>query len=271
MSQQSPSQKISTAAVRQMKTGGRKITMLTAYDYSMAALLDECGTDMILVGDSLGMVVLGYDSTLPVTMEDMLHHTRAVSRGVGRAMVVADMPFMSYQTSPVDALRNAGRFLQEAGAQAVKLEGGREVADTIRKITDAGIPLVAHLGLTPQSIFRIGGYKGQGKDEAAARKLVEDARIVEEAGAFCVVLECIPAALAATVTSDLGIPTIGIGAGPSCDGQVLVVNDMLGMYEKLSPRFVKHYGSFSRQIRGAVEEYLKEVRSGVFPGEEHSF
>jgi len=271
MSQQSPSQKISTAAVRQMKTGGRKITMLTAYDYSMAALLDECGTDMILVGDSLGMVVLGYDSTLPVTMEDMLHHTRAVSRGVGRAMVVADMPFMSYQTSPVDALRNAGRFLQEAGAQAVKLEGGREVADTIRKITDAGIPLVAHLGLTPQSIFRIGGYKVQGKDEAAARKLVEDARIVEEAGAFCVVLECIPAALAATVTSDLGIPTIGIGAGPSCDGQVLVVNDMLGMYEKLSPRFVKHYGSFSRQIRGAVEEYLKEVRSGVFPGEEHSF
>jgi 3-methyl-2-oxobutanoate hydroxymethyltransferase len=264
-------QRVTTAVLREMKDKGQKITVLTAYDYSMASLLDECGTEVILVGDSLGMVVLGYDSTLPVTMEDMLHHTRAVCRGARRSMVVADMPFLSYQVSPEEALRNAGRFLQEAGAQAVKLEGGREVADAIRKITDAGIPLMSHLGLTPQSVHRFGGYKVQGKNEEAAQRLVDDAKIIEAAGAFAVVLECIPASLAATITSAIGIPTIGIGAGPSCDGQVLVVNDMLGMYEKLSPRFVKHYGDLNSQIRTAVEAYVSEVRSGAFPGPEHAF
>ncbi|OPY92420.1 MAG: 3-methyl-2-oxobutanoate hydroxymethyltransferase [Syntrophaceae bacterium PtaU1.Bin231] len=271
MSKQGRMQKITNATLREMKQKGQKITVLTAYDYPMASLLDECGTDVLLVGDSLGMVVLGYESTLPVTMADMLHHTRAVCRGARRAMVVADMPFLSYQVSPEEALRNAGRFLQEAGAQAVKLEGGREVADAIRKITDAGIPLMAHLGLTPQSVHRFGGYKVQGKDEEAARRILEDAKIVEAAGAFSVVLECVPASLAATITSSIGIPTIGIGAGSSCDGQVLVVNDMLGMYEKLSPRFVKHYGNLGTQIRAAVEAYLTEVRSGTFPAPEHAF
>jgi len=217
------------------------------------------------------MVVLGYDSTLPVTMEDMIHHVGAVCSGAHRSMVVADMPFLSYQVSPEEALRNAGRFLQEAGAQAVKLEGGREVADAIRKITDAGIPLMAHLGLTPQSVHRFGGYKVQGKNEEAAQRLLEDAKIIEAAGAFAVVLECIPASLAATITSAIAIPTIGIGAGSSCDGQVLVVNDMLGMYDKMSPRFVKRYADLSSQIRTAVEAYMREVRSGEFPGPEHAF
>ncbi len=271
MSKQGRVQKITTSTLREMKEKEQKITVLTAYDYPMASLLDECGTDVILVGDSLGMVVLGYDNTLAVTMEDMLHHARAVCRGARRSMVVTDMPFLSYQVSPEEALRNAGRFLQEAGAQAVKLEGGREVADAIRKITDAGIPLMAHLGLTPQSVHRFGGYKVQGKDEETAQRLLEDAKIVEAAGAFSVVLECVPAALAASITSAIGIPTIGIGAGSACDGQVLVVNDMLGMYEKLSPRFVKHYGNLNAQIRTAVQAYLGEVRSGAFPGPEHSF
>ena len=271
MSKQGRMQRVTTAVLREMKEKGQKITVLTAYDYPMASLLDECGTDVILVGDSLGMVVLGYDSTLPVTMEDMIHHVGAVCRGAHRSMVVADMPFLSYRISPEEALRNAGRLMQEAGAQAVKLEGGREVADAVRKITDAGIPLMAHLGLTPQSVHRFGGYKVQGKNEEAAQRLLEDAKIVEAAGAFAVVLECIPASLAATITSAIAIPTIGIGAGSSCDGQVLVVNDMLGMYDKMSPRFVKHYADLSSQIRTAVEAYMREVRSGEFPGPEHAF
>jgi len=271
MSTQGTTNKVTTAAVLKMKREGEKISMLTAYDYSTAVLVDGAGVDMILVGDSLGMVVLGYDSTLPVTMEDMLHHTKAVSRAAQRAMVIGDMPFMSYQASTEEAVRNAGRFMQEAGAHGVKLEGGQEVAETVRKITASGIPLVGHLGLTPQSVHQLGGYRVQGKDDKTARKLMEDARVLEEAGAFSIVLECVPARLAGEISRALTIPTIGIGAGVECDGQVLVVNDMLGMFEKFTPRFVKKYAELNTEIRAAVGRYVDEVKGGVFPGEEHSF
>lgn len=271
MSTQGTTNKVTTAAVLKMKREGEKISMLTAYDYSTAVLVDGAGVDMILVGDSLGMVVLGYDSTLPVTMEDMLHHTKAVSRAAQRAMVIGDMPFMSYQASTEEAVRNAGRFMQEAGAHGVKLEGGQEVAETVRKITASGIPLVGHLGLTPQSVHQLGGYRVQGKDDKTARKLMEDARALEEAGAFSIVLECVPARLAGEISRALTIPTIGIGAGVECDGQVLVVNDMLGMFEKFTPRFVKKYAELNAEIRAAVGRYVDEVKGGVFPGEEHSF
>jgi len=270
MTKQEKISKITTAVVREMKKRGEKITMLTAYDYSTAAVLDQSGIDIILVGDSLGMVVLGYDSTLPVTMEDMIHHTRAVSRSTKRAMVIGDMPFMSYQVSVEEALCNAGRFLQEAGAHGVKLEGGREVAETTRRITSAGIPVMAHLGLTPQSVHQFGGFKVQGRDDAAAMRILEDAKILEGAGAFSLVLECVPAALAKTITQSLAIPTIGIGAGVDCDGQVLVVNDMLGMFEKFTPRFVKKYVNLNVQMKEAMEKYIEEVRMGTFPGEEHT-
>jgi len=271
MSKQGRINKITTSAILKMKREGEKISMLTAYDYPTAAIIDEAGVDMILVGDSLGMVVLGYDSTLPVTMEDMLHHTKAVSRAVKRAMVIGDMPFMSYQVSAQEALRNAGRFMKEAGAHGVKLEGGREVAKAVRKITSSGIPLMGHLGLTPQSVHQLGGYKVQGKDEKTAARMMEDARILEEAGAFSLVLECVPAPLAGEISRALTIPTIGIGAGVECDGQVLVVNDMLGMFEKFTPKFVKKYAGLNKDIQAAVGRYIDDVKGGTFPGEEHSF
>jgi 3-methyl-2-oxobutanoate hydroxymethyltransferase len=271
MSTQVEITKITTAIIRDKKKKGEKLTMLTAYDFPTASAVDEAGVDMILVGDSLGMVVLGYDSTLPVTMDVMIHHTKAVSRAVKRAMVIGDMPFLSYQISPEEALRNAGRFLQEAGAEAVKLEGGREVAEVVRKIAAAGIPVMAHLGLTPQSIFQFGGFKVQGRNEAAAIRIIEDANILEQAGAFSVVLECVPTPLARTITESLGIPTIGIGAGVHCDGQVLVIHDLLGMFDRFTPTFVKQYANLNQQMKEAVTQYLDEVRSGAFPDEKHSY
>jgi len=215
--------------------------------------------------------MLGYDSTLPVTMDDMVHHVKAVCRGAERAMVVADLPFMSYQVSTEEALRNSGRFLKETTAQSVKLEGGTEIAETIRAIVDAGIPVVGHLGLTPQSVHQMGGYKVQGKDETAAKKLISDAKVVEEAGAFCLVLECVPTPLAKLITESLGIPTIGIGAGPHCDGQVLVIHDMLGLYPRSSPKFVKKYVNLHEHMGAALKQYRDEVTAGSFPGPEHSF
>ncbi|NPU82935.1 MAG: 3-methyl-2-oxobutanoate hydroxymethyltransferase [Syntrophaceae bacterium] len=263
--------KVTTATVRDMKKKGEKITMITAYDYPTGAIVDEAGIDLILVGDSLGMVVLGYDSTLPVTMDVMIHHTKAVSRAVSRALVIGDMPFMSYQASADEAVRNAGRFLQEAGAQAVKLEGGREVAEVTRRIAAAGIPVMAHLGLTPQAVHQLGGYKVQGKGSEAANRILEDAKILEEAGAFSVVLECIPVELGRVISETLSIPTIGIGGGVHCDGQVLVLHDLLGMFERFTPKFVKKYANINTQMKEAVEKYIVEVRQGEFPGPEHSF
>lgn len=263
--------KVTTATIRQMKTEGKPIAMLTAYDFSMAKLVDDAGIDMILVGDSLGNVMLGYDSTLPVTMDEMVHHVKAVCRGAGRAMVVADLPFMSYQVSKKEALRNSGRFLKETSAQAVKLEGGVEIAETVRAIVNAGIPVVGHLGLTPQSVHQMGGYKVQGKDESAAKKLIADAKAIEDAGAFCLVLECVPTPLAKLVTEALSIPTIGIGAGPVCDGQVLVIHDMLGLYPRSSPKFVKKYVNLYEDMVTAVKQYKEEVTARTFPGPEHSF
>ena len=271
MSQEVKLNPVTTLVVQEMKRKGEKITMLTAYDYSTAAVVDQAGVDMILVGDSLGMCVLGYDSTLPVTMEDMIHHTKAVSRAVKRALVIADMPFMSYQVSTEEALRNAGRFMQEAGAHAIKLEGGREVAEVVRRTVAAGIPVMGHLGLTPQSVHQLGGYKVQGKGESAGKRILEDARILEEAGAFSIVLECVPEGLADEISKALRIPTIGIGGGVHCDGQVLVVNDMLGLFEKFTPKFVKKYANLNVDMKEAVGRYVDEVRKGVFPGKEHSF
>jgi 3-methyl-2-oxobutanoate hydroxymethyltransferase len=263
--------KITTSAIRGMKQKGEKIVVLTAYDYPTAAALEEASVDILMVGDSLGMVVLGYDSTLPVTMEEMLHHTKAVSRAARRTMVIGDMPFMSYQVSVEEAVRNAGRFMQEGGAHAVKLEGGRDMADAVRRIVSCGIPVMGHLGLTPQSIHQFGGFKVQGREEAAAQRIMEDAKILEEAGAFSLVLECVPAALAEKITRSLTIPTIGIGSGPHCDGQVLVVNDMLGTFEKFTPKFVKKYADLNDRIKEAVKQYCEEVRTGAFPRAEHSF
>ncbi len=263
--------KNTVVTIREAKERGEKVTMLTAYDYSMAKLIDEAGINMILVGDSLGMVMLGYEDTLSVTMEDMVHHTRAVARGAKNALVVADMPFMSYQASVYDAVCNAGRLMKEGRAQAVKLEGGREFAGHIRAITDASIPVVAHLGLTPQSLNAFGGFKVQGKSEAAARKLLEDAKIVEEAGAVAVVLECVPAKLAELVTEKLHIPTIGIGAGAGCDGQVLVYQDMLSMFGDFKPKFVKRFGEVGALMKEAFKKYSEEVKSGAFPAQEHTF
>lgn len=263
--------RVTTATFRQYRAEGKKITMLTAYDYPTAKLVDAAGIDAILVGDSLGNVVLGYGSTIPVSMDDMVHHVKAVVRGVQRAMVVADMPFLSYHISKKEALRNAGRFLQEAGAQAVKLEGGSEVAKSVRKITEAGIPVMGHLGLTPQSIHQMGGYRVQGKDEQAAKKLLSDAKALEEAGAFAVVLECVPTPLAKLVTESIGIPTIGIGAGPYCSGQVLVTHDMLGFYGQFSPKFVKRFANLHEAIMQGLQCYREEVECGCFPGPEHGF
>ena len=257
--------------IQEAKQRGEKITMLTAYDYSMAKLIDEAGINMILVGDSLGMVMLGYEDTLSVTMEDMIHHTAAVARGVKDALVVADMPFMSYQTSVYDSVVNAGRLMKEGRAKAVKLEGGKEVTEHIRAITKASIPVVAHLGLTPQSLNAFGGFKVQGKSEEAAKKILEDALAVEEAGAVAVVLECVPAKLAELITSKVKIPTIGIGAGAACDGQVLVYQDMLAMFGDFKPKFVKHFGAIGEQMKKAFVQYSDEVKNGVFPAQEHTF
>ena len=250
---------------------GNRIAMVTAYDYTMARLVDRAGVDMVLVGDSLGMVVQGHEDTLPVTVDQMVYHTRCVSRGLGRAHLVADMPFMSYQVSPEQALQTAGRFMQEGRAQSVKLEGGVRSASAIRACVEAGIPVVGHIGLTPQSVHAMGGFKVQGRSEAAAERVLADARAVEEAGAFCLVLEGIPSALAAEISRAVSIPTIGIGAGPFCDGQVLVCNDLLGMDLSFKPKFVKRFAELETTIVAAFEQYVTEVRDGTFPGPEHSF
>ena len=263
--------KKSVLTFRNAKQKNERLTMLTAYDYSTAKLIDASGIDSVLVGDSLGMVMLGYEDTLSVTMEDMIHHTKAVARGVKDALVVSDLPFMSYQTSVYDAVVNAGRLIKEGRAQAVKLEGGLEVCPQIKAIVEASIPVMAHLGLTPQSVNAFGGFKVQGKDEEAARSLIEQAKAVEAAGAFAVVLECIPAKLAELITKSISIPTIGIGAGNGCDGQVLVYQDMLGFYSDFTPKFVKRYAEIGPQMENAIEDYISEVKSGAFPAAEHTF
>lgn len=256
---------------KKAKENNERISMLTAYDYSSAKLIDEAGIDAILIGDSLGMVSLGYEDTLSVTMEDMIHHTKAVARATKNALVVADLPFMSYQTSVYDAVYNAGRLIKEGRAHAVKLEGGIEMYDRIEAIVKSSIPVMAHIGLTPQSVNALGGFKVQGKDEKAAKALIEAAKAVEKAGAFAVVLECVPAKLAEIVTKELNISTIGIGAGAQCDGQVLVYQDMIGMFSGFTPKFVKKYANIGDMMKKAFEEYNKEVKNGSFPSQEHTF
>ena len=256
---------------KEAKNNHMKLAMLTAYDYSTAKLQDEAGIHGILVGDSLGNVILGYEDTISVTMEDMIHHGAAVARGAKNALVVVDMPFMSYQTSVYDAVVNAGRLMKEGRANAVKLEGGVSVCPQIKAITDAGIPVMAHLGLTPQSINAFGGFKVQGKNEAAARKLIDDAKAVEEAGAFALVLECVPAKLAKIISEQLTIPTIGIGAGAGCDGQILVYQDMLGMFSDYTPKFVKRFAEVGSVMKEAFANYIKEVQAETYPAEEHTF
>ncbi|MDU1322113.1 MAG: 3-methyl-2-oxobutanoate hydroxymethyltransferase [Clostridium botulinum] len=256
---------------QELKNKGEKITMLTAYDYSMAKLIDSSGINGILVGDSLGMVCLGYENTLSVTMEDMLHHTKAVVRGASNALVVGDMPFMSYQASTYDAVYNAGRFIKEAGAHAVKLEGGATVAEEVKAIVKAQIPVMGHIGLTPQSVNMFGGFKVQGKNEKIAKKLIEDAKILENAGAFSIVLECIPEKLSKIISESISIPTIGIGAGKYCDGQILVYQDMLSMFSDFKPKFVKSFGNIGKSIKDGVSQYIKEVKEVAFPEEKHTF
>ncbi len=264
--------RISVHQLKQYKAEGRRFAMITAYDYPMARLVEQAGIPIILVGDSLGSVVLGYESTVPVTMDDILYHTRAVVRATSKAIVVADMPFMSYQANADDAMRNAGRLLQEGGATAVKLEGGSHVAPLVRRMVESGIPVMGHLGLTPQSVNQFGGHKVQGKTPAAAAKLLNDARALEEAGAFAVVLETIPAPLSRMVTERISIPTIGIGAGPHCDGQVQVLHDMLGIYDdRRALKHAKQYAVLGQTIRDAVRNYIDEVEGAQFPSKEHSF
>ena len=263
--------KKTTAYFKKAKEEGKKLSMLTAYDYSTAKLEDAAGIDGILIGDSLGNVIMGLEDTISVTMEDMIHHSAAVARGAKNTLIVCDMPFMSYQVSPQDALVNAGRLMKEARGQAVKLEGGARVCPQIRAMTDAGIPVMAHLGLTPQSVNAFGGHRVQGKTDDAARQLMEDAHKIEDAGAFAVVLECVPAPLAARISQQLKIPTIGIGAGNGCDGQILVYQDMLGMFNDFTPKFVKHFSNIGEEMSRAFRDYISEVRSGAFPDEEHSF
>jgi 3-methyl-2-oxobutanoate hydroxymethyltransferase len=263
--------KITVPGIIKMKRQGTKITSLTAYDYCFARILDDAGIDILLVGDSLGNVIQGHSSTLPVTVDDMIYHTRAVVRGRRRALVVADMPFLSYQISKEEAKRNAGRFLQEAGAEAVKVEGGVSMRETISAIVEIGIPVMGHIGLTPQSIHSFGGYKIQGKDQRQKERIIADAVAVEAAGAFSVVLEGIPSDLAEEITGRLSIPTIGIGAGMNCDGQVLVVHDMLGLFDDFTPKFVKRYVNLKEVIAGAIESFVTDVRQQKFPGKEHSF
>lgn len=263
--------KLTAPDIVHKKAVGEKITMLTAYDASFARLVDAAGADIILVGDSLGMVALGYDSTVPVTMDEMLHHAKAVRRGAGQAFVVGDMPFLSYQVSAGEAVANGGRFMKEAGCDAVKLEGGEEVAETVRAVVRAGIPVMGHIGLTPQTAGQLGGYKVQGRDVDSARKLLAAARSLEDAGAFAVVLECLPDQLSRVISEAIAIPTIGIGAGVDCDGQVLVTHDLLGMFEKFVPSFVKTYLHLAPQMKEALASFRQEVSDGVFPDPEHSF
>ena len=262
--------KITTKSFRQKKVRGDPITMLTAYDYPTALIMDRVGIDSILVGDSLGMVVLGYENTLPVTMEEMLHHCRAVARGANFALLIGDMPFMSFQVSVEDAVRNAGRFLQEAGMDAVKLEGGKERVDAVRAIVGAGIPVMGHLGLTPQSVNQLGGFRAQGKTAAAAKRLYDDALLLQDAGCFSLVFESVPARLAELVSQQLDIPTIGIGAGIGCDGQVLVTHDLLGLFDRFTPKFVRKYADFYTEMEGAFDAYRIDVETGNFPASEHT-
>jgi 3-methyl-2-oxobutanoate hydroxymethyltransferase len=262
--------KVTTLTFRQKKERGEPITMLTAYDYPTAMAIDKAGIDSILVGDSLAMVVLGYENTLPVTMEEMLHHARAVARGAKSALLIGDMPFMSYQVSVEDAVRNAGRFLQQANMDAVKLEGGRERADAVRAIVGAGIPVMGHLGLTPQSVNQLGGFRAQGKTASAAKRLLEDAQLLEEAGAFSIVLESVPARLGELISKKISIPTIGIGAGLGCDGQVLVTHDLLGLFDRFTPKFVKKYANLHEVMNKAFTEYIDDVETKKFPAPEHT-
>jgi 3-methyl-2-oxobutanoate hydroxymethyltransferase len=263
--------KITPVDVQTMKKERKKITMLTAYDYPMALLEDRAGIEIILVGDSLAMTVLGYENTLPVTMDEMIHHTKAVTRGAKYALVIGDMPFMSYNTSEKDAIFNAGRFMKEGKADAVKLEGGVSVKDIVRAIVKAGIPVMGHIGLTPQTISMLGGFKVQGKDAKAAQKIIDDALLLEDAGAFSVLLEAVPAPIAKRITERLKVPTIGIGAGVHCDGQVLVVHDMLGLFDRFTPKFAKRYVNLSESMLKAFQEYREEVLQGAFPTDQHSF
>jgi len=262
--------KVTTRAFREKKERGEPISMLTAYDYPTALAMDQAGVDSILVGDSLAMVVLGYENTLPVTMEEMLHHCRAVARGAKMALLVGDMPFMSYQVLVEEAVRNAGRFLQQGGMDAVKLEGGRERLEAVRAITGAGIPVMGHLGLTPQSVNQLGGFRAQGKTATAAKRLLEDALLLEEAGCFSIVLESVPARLGELVSQRLHIPTIGIGAGVGCDGQVLVTHDLLGLFDRFTPKFVKQYANFNAEMQRAFSDYIDDVQTKAFPTAEHS-
>ncbi len=263
--------RVSINTVRDMKSRGEKITMITSYDYSTAKIVDKVGIPMILVGDSLGMVVLGYENTLPVTMEVMLHHAKAVVRGTENALIVGDMPFMTYHVSVEDAVRNAGRFMQEAGTQAVKLEGGVTVAEKVKRIVECGIPVMGHIGLTPQSINQLGGHLVQGKKPEVAKRLLDDAVALEQAGAFAVVLESVPFKLAQLITEKVGIPTIGIGAGPYCDGQVQVINDTLGLFSEFIPKHAKQYAKLMEAITAALTAYFEEVKGGKFPTERNSF
>ncbi len=262
--------KVTTLTFRQKKERGEAITMLTAYDYPTAMAMDRAGIDSILVGDSLAMVVLGYENTLPVTMEEMLHHARAVARGAKGALLIGDMPFMSYQINAEEALRNAGRFIQQGGMDAVKLEGGRERADAVRAIVGAGIPVMGHLGLTPQSIHQLGGFRAQGKTASAAKRLLEDAKILEDAGAFGIVLESVPARLAEYISKQISIPTIGIGAGAGCDGQVLVTHDLLGLFDRFTPKFVRKYANIHETMDKAFAAYIEDVETKKFPAVEHT-
>jgi 3-methyl-2-oxobutanoate hydroxymethyltransferase len=257
--------------IKDMKQKGQKVPMLTAYDYATAKLVDQVGTPLILVGDSLGMVVLGYESTIPVTMDEMLHHTKAVVRGTSQALIIGDMPFMTYHASIGEALHNAARFIQEGGAQAVKLEGGEAMAETVRRIVECGMPVMGHIGLTPQSVHQLGGFKVQGKTQEAAIRLVKDACALEEAGAFAIVLEAVPTPLAKLITKKVGIPTIGIGAGPFCDGQVQVVSDLLGLFTDFVPKHAKQYAKLSDIIKQAVGDYINEVQAGTFPTDKQSY
>ena len=263
--------RVSITEIRNMKQKKERIPMLTAYDYVTAKMVDEAGIPLILVGDSLGMVMLGYESTIPVTMDEMIHHTKAVVRGAKKALIIGDMPFMTYHISVSDALSNAARFIQEGGAQAVKLEGGEVVAEKVRRIVDCGIPVMGHIGLTPQSIHQLGGFKVQGKAVEEARKLLKDAAILEEAGAFAIVLECTPAPLSELITQRLTIPTIGIGAGPGCDGQVQVISDILGLYTDFVPKHAKQYARLAGEIRNAVAGYMSEVKALAFPTADQSY
>jgi 3-methyl-2-oxobutanoate hydroxymethyltransferase len=263
--------RVTITEIKEMKQKKEKIPMLTAYDYVTARIVDEAGVPLILVGDSLGMVVLGYESTIPVTMEEMIHHIKAVVRGTQKALVIGDMPFMTYHVSISDALHNAARFIQEGGAQAVKLEGGEVVAEAVRRLVGCGIPVMGHIGLTPQSIHQLGGFKVRGKGLEEGKKLFNDARILEEAGAFAVVLECTPAPLSRLITQKLTIPTIGIGAGPDCDGQVQVISDLLGLYTEFVPKHAKQYARLAGEIKTAVSTYVSEVESRSFPTAEQSY